>query len=125
MENENSSKIKNYQDLFVWQRSNSLAIKLYKLSKGKKKSLGDWEIWRQVLRSAFSCPANIAEGFYSHRGKNFISHLEIARGSMGETDYWISVLVEIKQIEKTEGDLLRKECQEIIGMLSSLIKKIR
>jgi len=124
--NQNSkSKINSYQDLLVWQKAHNLAIKLYKLSKDRKKSFADWEIWRQGLSSAFSTPANIAEGFHSHRGKSFASHLEIARGSAGETDYWILVLIEIKQIDKLEGELLRKACQEIIAMLTSLINKIR
>lgn len=96
MISDNSAKIKSYQDLFVWQRSHKLAIRLYELSKKKKKSLGDWEIWKQGLKSAFSVPANITEGFYSHRGKNFASHLEIARGSLGETDYWTYVLWDVK-----------------------------
>jgi len=77
------------------------------------------------LRACFSVPANIAEGFHSHRGKSFASHLEIARGSTGETDYWLVVLFEIGQIDKAKAELLRQECKEIIGMLTGLIGKIR
>lgn len=121
----NSSKIKSYQDLQVWGRSHELALKLYRLSKSKKKSFADWEIWRQALAAAFSTPANIAEGFHSHRGKSFASHLEISRGSEGETEYWILVMAEIGQIDKDTGDQMRAECQEIIAMLTSLIGKIR
>ena len=51
--------------------------------------------------------------------------MEIARGSEGETDYWIVVLVEIGQIDEVKGDNLRKDCQEIIAMLTGLINKIR
>ena len=118
-------KIRTYQDLIVWQRSHKLALQLYKLSKLKRKSFADWEIWRQAISSAFSVPANIAEGYHSHRGKSFASHLEISRGSEGETDYWIVVLVEIGQIDEEKGELLRRECQEIIAMLTGLIRKIR
>lgn len=122
---KSKAQIKSYQDLQVWQRSHSLALKLYKLSKSKKKGFTDWEIWRQVISAAFSVPANIAEGFHSHRGKSFASHLEIARGSEGETDYWILVLVEISQIDSKDGRLLRDECQQIVAMLTGLINKIR
>ncbi len=118
-------KIKSYQDLQVWQRSHKLALELYGLSKLKRKDFTDWEIWRQAISSGFSGPANIVEGFHSHRGKSFASHLEISRGSIGETDYWILVLSEISQIPKEKADLLKKECQEIIAMLTSLISKIR
>ncbi|MEX2028162.1 MAG: four helix bundle protein, partial [Candidatus Curtissbacteria bacterium] len=100
---KSENKIKSYQDLQVWQRSHKLALELYKLSRLKKKSFTDWEIWKQAMRASFSTPANIAEGFYSHRGKNFASHLEIARGSIGETDYWILTLGEISQISKEKA----------------------
>ena len=119
------TKITTYQDLLVWQKAHRLAVELYKLSKIKKKGFADWEIWRQAIDAAFSAPANIVEGFYSHRGKSFASHLEISRGSIGETDYWIFVLCEIDQIDKKKSEQLRGECQEIIGMLTSLISKIR
>ena len=111
--------------MVVWQRSHKLAIELYRLSKLKKKSFADWEIWKQILSAAFSVPANIAEGFHSHRGRNFASHLEISRGSAGETDYWTLVLVEMRQIDKTTGENLRGECQQIIAMLTGLINKLR
>lgn len=120
-----SQSIKSYRDLLVWQKAHELAIELYKLSKLKKKSFVDWEIWKQVISSVFSTPANIAEGFYSHRGKNFISHLEIARGSTGETDYWIFALAEIGQIDLAKAEKLREDCREIIAMLTGLISKLR
>src|SRR3990167_2892553 len=120
-----NDKIRNYQDLVVWQKAHKLAVELYKLSKLKKKSFSDWEIWKQAISAAFSVPANIAEGFHSHRGKSFASHLEIARGSIGETDYWVLVLGEIGQINKGLVEDLRKECGEIVAMLTSLINKIR
>src|SRR3989338_10257717 len=113
---DKNDKIRNYQDLIVWQKAHKLAVELYKLSKLKKKSFSDWEIWKQAISAAFSVPANIAEGFHSHRGKSFASHLEISRGSAGETEYWILVLVEIGQIDQATGENLRRESREIIAM---------
>ena len=122
---KSKTKVTSYQDLLVWQRSHRLALELYKLSKIKKKNFTDWEIWKQAISAAFSVPANIAEGFHSHRGKSYASHLEISRGSAGETEYWILVLMEIGQIDKTTGENLRRESREIIAMLTGLIGKIR
>lgn len=119
------NKIKSYQDLIVWQRSHKLALEIYGLSRVRKKGFADWEIWKQAIRAAFSVPANIAEGFHSHRGKSYASHLEISRGSAGETDYWLLVLSQIGQIDASKAEKLRLECQEIIAMLTGLIGKIR
>lgn len=125
VKSDKNDKIRNYQDLIVWQKAHKIAVELYKLSKLKKKSFSDWEIWKQAISAAFSVPANIAEGFHSHRGKSFASHLEISRGSAGECDYWILVLVEIGQIEADRGEILRNEYREVIAMLTGLINKIR
>ena len=122
---KSKTKVTSYQDLLVWQRSHRLALELYKLSKIKKKNFTDWEIWKQAISAAFSVPANIAEGFHSHRGKSYASHLEISRGSAGETEYWILVLVEIGQIDQATGENLRRESREIIAMLTGLIGKSR
>lgn len=120
-----SKKIKSYQDLIVWQKANFVALQIYKLSKLGKKSFSDWEIWKQALAAGFSIPANIVEGFHSHRGKSYASHLEIARGSVGESDYWLYVLVATKQIDEKVGGQLRAELQQIIAMLTVLIAKLR
>lgn len=119
------NKIRSYQDLVVWQKAHKLAVELYKLSKLKKKNFSDWEIWKQAIAAGFSSPANIAEGFHSHRGKSFASHLEISRGSIGECDYWVLVLIEINQIAKDKGESLRLQYKEVVAMLTGLINKVR
>ena len=84
-----------------------------------------FEIWSQGLRSTFSVPANIVEGYYSHKGKKFVSSLEIARGSAGESHYWIRVLREIGEISEDLANRLSGEYEEIIPMLSSIINKLK
>lgn len=84
MDSDQSRKIQSFKDLVVWQISHDLALKIFRLSKNTTKTSLNYEIWKQALRSAFSGPANIVEGYYSHKGKTYISHLEIARGSVGE-----------------------------------------
>lgn len=116
--------IKSYKDLQVWQRSHRLALEIYRLSKNNKKSFVDLEIWRQIIAAAFSVPANIAEGYHSHRGKSYKSHLEIARGFAGEAEYWVKVLYDLDLISRDKYLLLTKEYGEIIAMLTSLASKI-
>lgn len=116
--------IKGYRDLQVWKRSHKLVLEIYRLSKKDRKSFGDLEIWRQVITSAFSVPANIAEGYHSHRGKSFKSHLEIARGPAGEAEYWIIVLYDLGLISSDTHKRITKEYGEIIAMLTSLTSKI-
>ena len=115
--------IKSYQDLVVWQRSHKAALKIFILYKRTKKTSATYEIWKQGLDAAFSVPANIVEGFHAHRGKNFISKLEISRGEAAETGYWVLVLKEIHEIEENQYKELSQEYLEIVMMLTSLIQK--
>ena len=119
-----TNKISSFRDLLVWQLSHKLAIEIFVLSKKAKKTSLNYEIWRQILRSAFSVPANIVEGFYSHKGKTYASHLEVSRGSAGETQYWLLVLEEIKDISKEKQQELNSKYEEVIKMLSRMINVV-
>lgn len=122
--NSEKLKITTFKDLVVWQFSHQLAIEIFNLSKNCKKTSLNLDFWRQILRSAFSVPANIVEGFYSHKGKNYSSHLEISRGSAGETVYWLYVLVEIGDVPKEMEARLSSKYEEVIKMLSRMINVV-
>ncbi|HEY5600634.1 MAG TPA: four helix bundle protein, partial [Patescibacteria group bacterium] len=111
-------------DLYVWQLSHKLVMEIFWLAKKAKKTNLNYEIWRQILKSAFSVPANIAEGFSSHKGKTYASHLEISRGSAGETQYWLIVLKEIDDIKREKQEYLTNKYEEVIKMLSRMINTV-
>ncbi len=118
-------EINSYKDLLVWQKAHQLVKEIFKIIKTIKKDFISWEIIKQLVRSVTSTPANIVEGYYSHRGKNFISHLEISRGSTGETDYWLFELYDNGYVQKEIYQEVSRNCTELIKMLSSFINKIR
>lgn len=75
-----------YKTLIVWQKANELALKVYALTETfpKKEIFG---ITSQIRRSALSVPTNIVEG-YGRRTKPELSRfMDIARGSLAETEY--------------------------------------
>lgn len=122
---EGKVRIQSYKDLLVWQKAHKLAIAILRLSRQSKRNQENFFIWGQILRAAFSVPANIVEGYHSHKGKNYVSKLEIARGEAGETEYWLFVLFEIADLDDKTYNTLSQECLEVILMLSSLIRKIK
>lgn len=123
--NKKGRQVRSYTDLEVWRRSHEAALKFYRASLGRRKRAESLEIWSQGLRSTFSVPANIVEGYYSRKGKKFVSSLEIARGSAGETHYWIRVLREIGEMSANLAGGLAGEYEEIIRMLSGIINKLK
>ena len=101
--------IKSYKDLLVWQKAHKLAMEIFRLFKQKRKTAATYEIWRQCLKSSFSTAANIVEGYYTRKGKTFGAKLEIAKGEAGETEYWLFVLSEIRDITKKQHQYFSKE----------------
>jgi four helix bundle protein len=122
---EEKIQIRSYKDLIVWQKAHLLVQQVFKTIKPLKKNYISYEIIKQLVRSVTSIPANIVEGYYSHKGKTFASHLEISKGSTGETDYWSFELQSNDYITQKQYDEISINCVELIKILSGLIKKIR
>ncbi|MBI5604009.1 MAG: four helix bundle protein [Deltaproteobacteria bacterium] len=91
---EGKQPIKSYRDLIVWQKSYALARKILAISRNFPNNEESRIIKRQIIRSAISIPANIAEGFGGNKGKVFKNSLTIARREAGETDYWLLLCFE-------------------------------
>jgi four helix bundle protein len=81
-------------------------------------------IARQIIASASSIGANIAEGhgrftFGAHR-----NHLSIAKGSAAETDSWLDLMRREQVITEAEEQRLRERCSELTVMLTSKIREL-
>src|SRR5580765_7300739 len=75
--------VTHFEDLQVWQEAASLAVEVYAVSKNGDFSQ-DFGFRDQLLRSAVSIAANIAEGKERETIPEFIRYLYIAKGSSGE-----------------------------------------
>lgn len=111
----------NFKDLKIWQKSHSLALKIYKLTKELPKS-ETFGIISQIQRSSSSIPANIVEGFGRKSKNEFIQFLYQARGSLAETQYF---LILIKDLKYYNTDNLSTEYEELAKMLNSFITHIK
>lgn len=83
MSQERRNKNRGYQQLFVWQD----AIELYGMS---FRAVRGWpfeqkKIASQTISSADSVHRNIAEGYCRRTVKEYLQHLNVALGSLGET----------------------------------------
>lgn len=77
---------KGYKKLIVWQKANELAYQVYITTKEfpKEEMYG---ITSQLRRAALSVPTNIVEG-YGRQGKRELKQfVNIALGSLAETEY--------------------------------------
>lgn len=118
------NKIRNFTDLFIWQRGHKLVLNLYKITskfpKEEKYALSD-----QIKRASVSITSNIAEGF-GRTGMNDKSHFyNMALGSVYEIQNQLIIARDLEYVNKNECDVLLGECTEISKMTLVLIKKVR
>lgn len=92
----------NYRNLIAWQKSHALALRIYKISE-KFPRHEIFGITSQVRRSALSIPTNLAEGYNRKSKKEFSHFIDIALGSLAETEYLAEFAAELNYI--SAGDL--------------------
>ena len=93
----------------------ALCIRLAAHVKAPLKPLAD-----QLIRSASSVPANIAEG-HGRFGRDRTYHYRIAYGSAKEADAHIQLLVNVQAIQLSEAASALRAFDEVRAMLWRLV----
>jgi len=78
----------NFENLEIYQLSEKLADAVWDIALCWNSLVQD-TVGRQIIRSADSIGANIAEGSGRGRDKDYSRFLKIARGSLYETRHWL------------------------------------
>ncbi len=113
-------KINRFEDIIAWQKSEELALLVYKLF-GKQK---DYNFRDQITRAVISIMNNIAEGFERRTNKDFTHFLYISKGSCAEVRSMAHLAKKLGYISDKEYCLLYESTIEISKMLSGFIKTL-
>lgn len=97
-------------------------VNLYKYLAFEKK---ETVLSKQVLRSGTSIGANVCEALQGFSTADFIAKLNISLKEAFETDYWLRLLYRTDYIEKNQFDSIIADCQELIKILTSIIKSTK
>ncbi len=81
-------------------------------------------ITRQIVGSAGSVGANIAEGHGRFSRAAYANHLSIAKGSASEVGSWLDLLARLGELDKGEEARLQAEAESLIGLLTFKIRKL-
>ena len=111
----------HFEELKVWQKAVDLSVKVYEITK-KNPFNKDFGLRDQMRRSSVSISSNIAEGDQLDSDKSSTRYLKIAKGSTAELYTQSIISYRIGYLEKQDFEYLKQECQEILGMLTNLIK---
>jgi four helix bundle protein len=119
--------IRGFTDLNVGKTGMDLAAEVYRLSKSMPKA-EQYGMTSQMLRSASSMPANIAEGFQRGTRKDYARFVGIARGSLGETETFLLLAIRVGHLDAASAapalDLSRKLGRQLTRLRQRLDEKI-
>jgi four helix bundle protein len=85
----------------------------------------NFELIKQIVRSACSVGANYREANEALGKKDFSHRLRIARKEAKETTYWLDILLESNPNFKKEIENLMDEAQQLRNILSAIIEKTK
>jgi four helix bundle protein len=112
---------KGYKKLIVWQKADELAFQIYLETKNFPKD-ETYGITSQLRRAAISIPVNIVEGT-GRQSKNELKHfINIALGSLAETEYLLEFCFRLKYLSKENYSQLEALRKEVGGLLWNFYK---
>ncbi len=115
-----SGPVRNYNDLLVYKQAYRLALSISRLTKSFPRE-EQFELGRQIRRSARSIPANIVEGWTKRNSTaEFKRHLLISAGEVAETKFWLELAAD----EKVAGPKLVEELLTEYSKLGFMIHKL-
>jgi len=112
----------DYKDRDIYKRSVSFAIEVSGLVDRLPNKISTRTVSNQLMRSATSISANIAEGSAGVSKRDFVNFIAIAKKSAIETEHWLNFL---KEMGLSEDDKLLQECVEIIKILTSIVNNTK
>lgn len=114
---------KRFQDLQVYQLTEKLSDEIWKIVETWDYLAKD-TIGKQLVRSADSIGANIAEGVGRNSFQDNRRFAIIARGSLNETQHWLRRAYCRKILSAEEVNTLKLIINELAPKLNSYIKSI-
>ncbi|HUU13017.1 MAG TPA: four helix bundle protein [Terriglobia bacterium] len=111
--------MQRFTDLKVWQRSHALALEVYRLTNAFPAD-ERFGLTAQLRRAALSVPTNIAEGSKRQSRQEYARFLNIAEGSLAETEYLLMFSRDLGHVIASATSKVLVEIDEIARMLSNL-----
>ncbi len=115
--------MQRFTDLKVWQRSHALVLQIYRLTAAFPAD-ERFGLVSQLRRAALSVSTNIAEGSKRNGNQEYARFLNIAEGSLAETEYLLLVSRDLIYATAKAIQPLLAEADEIARMLNALRAKV-
>ena len=113
----------NFENLRVYQMSEQLAVEIWDIVTGWDYFAKD-TVGKQVVRSADSIGANIAEGEGRGSYQDNRRFIKIARGSLQETQHWLRRAYKRNLLTQEQIETLKPIVDKISPTLNAYLRSI-
>ena len=113
----------NYENLEIYKLAEQLADKIWDIV-WEWKSLAQDTVGKQIIRSADSIGANIADGSGRGSDQDYRRFLRIARGSLNETRHWLRRAYKRKLLTEVQVDQLTPIIEKLNPKLNAYLAAI-
>lgn len=114
---------RRFQELRVYQLAERLADDIWKIV-NEWESLPQDTVGKQIIRSADSIGANIAEGVGRGSYQDNRRFVRIARGSLYETQHWLRRAYSRNLLTEQQVDALKLIINDLAPQLNAYLKSI-
>lgn len=115
---------RDHRKLRVFHAAHRLVTSIYRETRDFPRD--EWfGIRAQVRRAAVSITSNIVEGNARRGTPEYVSFLNVARGSAAEAEYLIRLASELGYLSEGASRSLQQECDALIPQLEALIQKMQ
>ena len=120
-----SAPVRKYTDLLIYKQAYRLALEVSKVTKLLPRQ-EQFELGRQLRRSARSIAANIVEGWAKRNSAaEFKRHLMIAAGEVPEAQFWLDLATDEAFLSSRSSRPLQSEYSKLGFMIHNLWKEWR
>ena len=116
-------QVQRFTELKVWERSHALVLEIYRVTAGFPEE-ERFNLLSQIRRAAASVPTNIAEGAKRNGAQDYARFLNIAEGSLSETEYLVMLTRDLGYLGLDDATRLLVEIEAIAKMLYALRGKV-
>lgn len=113
--------VRNYRNIEAWKIAHALALEVYQCTNNFPKR-EVFTLTSQIRRAVVSAPANIVEGASRGTRQDYLRFLYIARGSLLETEYFLSLSHDLEYLNDEDYRRLNQMLDRCSRVLYGLIK---
>ena len=114
----------SFKNLELWKAAQKFAVDVCTLADSLTSKRSADVAARQLIRSATSVAANIAEGHGRFSLQAYANYLSIAKASATESRSWIDLLMRLGHISAEKGADLDAQCARLVAALTRRITQL-